>query len=351
MTQSLLLLRLLGALVGVLVMAQGFIRFRQRGIPRRDFFLRALIGLAIVVVAVAPDSINVVAAMLSLREQQFGRIIALLVLSNLGLLVLVLGGRTRADAMSRQIQDLARAAVRTRFLAEEERPRSRSVWAVLPALNEADNLERLLPRFPKEVCGRALGVVVVDDGSMDGTADVVRKHGFAAAVNPTRSGGGAALRVGYDIARLNGAEVIVTMDADGQHLPEEIERLVGPILLDEADIVIGSRLLGEHERDSWVRWAGIYAFNALIAALTGTRVTDCSNGFRAFHVAALERVVLRQDQFHTAELIIDAARKGLRISEAPITVKRRDFGESKKGKNLSYGFNFSKTIFKTWLRD
>jgi glycosyltransferase involved in cell wall biosynthesis len=156
--------------------------------------------------------------------------------------------------------------------------------------------------------------------------------------------------MGFDIARQHGAEIVVTMDADGQHLPSEIERLVAPIVADDVDFVIGSRILGKREKDSTIRYIGIHVFNALIRLLTVAKVTDCSNGFRAFRVTELSRVLLRQDQFHTSELIIDAAKKGVRIGEAPVTVKRRLSGRSKKGKNWSYGLEFARSIFKAWWR-
>ncbi|NQT03040.1 MAG: DUF2304 domain-containing protein, partial [Planctomycetes bacterium] len=84
--------------------------------------------------------------------------------------------------------------------------------------------------------------------------------------------------------------------------------------------------------------------------LTHVKVTDCSSGFRAFRVKELSRLLLRQDQFHTSELIIDAAKKRIRIGEVPITIKRRLSGESKKGKNWRYGLSFFRTVFKTWWR-
>jgi hypothetical protein len=100
-----------------------------------------------------------------------------------------------------------------------------------------------------------------------------------------------------------------------------------------------------------VRWLGIHVFNALIRLLTPVRVTDCSNGFRALRASELRRVLLRQDQFHTAELLIDAARKGIRLGDVPVTVRRRASGESKKGRDLRYGFSFARTVLKTWWRD
>jgi glycosyltransferase involved in cell wall biosynthesis len=147
-----------------------------------------------------------------------------------------------------------------------------------------------------------------------------------------------------------GAKYIVTMDADGQHLPEEIEVLVTELLKNNLDIVIGSRVLGKREKDNMLRWVGVNFFNFVINLLAGTRITDCSSGFRVFRMESLKNILLVQDQFHTAELIIDAAKKGLRIGEAPVTILRRYSGESKKGRNLSYGLNFSKTILKSWLR-
>ena len=146
------------------------------------------------------------------------------------------------------------------------------------------------------------------------------------------------------------SEVVVTMDADGQHLPSEIPGLVAPVFNDEFDIVIGSRLLGTREKDSFIRYIGIHVFNMLIRLLTHVKVTDCSSGFRAFRTSELARVLLRQDQFHTSELIIDAAKKRIRIGEVPVTVKRRLSGESKKGKNWRYGLSFFRTVFKTWWR-
>jgi glycosyltransferase involved in cell wall biosynthesis len=156
--------------------------------------------------------------------------------------------------------------------------------------------------------------------------------------------------LGYDIADRLGATVVVTMDADGQHQPEEIDRLVEPIIKGNADIVIGSRVIGEREKDSAIRWVGIHFFNTVINILTGLSITDCSSGYRAFRLEKLRKVKLTQDQYHTAELIIDAVKKRMVIVESPITITRRLHGSSKKGTNFWYGFGFLKTVIKTWWR-
>lgn len=343
-------LRSLGAIAGLVFILWSFGRFRLHLIRRRDFFLMSLVGAALLLVAVYPDSINILAGLLSLEDKQFGRLIALLILSNVLLWFFLFGVRGRASRNSVQIDLLVRAGGVQRFLDDEGRRGIKEITVVVPAFNEAGNLKEVLPRIPLVVGGRPLGCLVVDDGSEDDTVQMVKDLGLPVAASPFNRGGGAALRLGFDIAIAAGARIVVTMDADGQHRPEEIPLLVEPILQEKADFVIGSRVLGERERDSLVRWVGIHVFNAVINLLAGIRVTDCSSGFRAFRVEALRKVILLQDQFHTAEFIIDAARKGLRIREVPVSMRRRLAGESKKGRNLAYGFSFSKTILKTWLR-
>ena len=105
--------------------------------------------------------------------------------------------------------------------------------------------------------------VVVSDGSTDGTATVARDAGAYVAELPIRRGGGLALRVGYEIALRLGAEAVVTLDSDGQHLPEEIPIVIRPILANEADYVNGSRLLGSFERESLVRHLGVHVFSRI----------------------------------------------------------------------------------------
>jgi len=140
------------------------------------------------------------------------------------------------------------------------------------------------------------------------------------------------------------------MDADGQHDPGQIARLVEPILNNEYDFVIGSRILGTKENNTRFRSIGLHFFSFIISMLLGVKITDCSSGFRAFKARLLNSVTLLEDQYHTSELIIDAVKKGFRIGEAPISISKRKYGQSKKAKDLLYGLNFGKTILKTWWR-
>ncbi len=348
--QSLVFIRIISVFLGLFFAYWAFSRFRKHFIKRREFFLLSFLGIGLIIVAIYPDSINIVAGMMALDNKQYGRIIALLILSNMLLWLLVVSQRSKDGVKSIQFDLLVRRLAMERFLERDVLRTIKEITVIIPALNEAENLDHVLPRMPENILGHPLGVLVVDDGSVDNTLDIVKKHGYSVASTHFNRGGGAALRLGYDIVMALDTNIIVTMDADGQHIPEEIERLVVPILNGDLDIVIGSRVLGQREKDNIFRWIGIHVFNFVINLLAGTRITDCSSGFRAFRIDSLKKVLLLQDQFHTAELIIDATRKGLRIGEAPVTLLRRHSGKSKKGKNLLYGFNFTKTILKSWFR-
>lgn len=345
------ILRWLGLAVGTGVLLHAFARFRGGRSRRMDFALATLFGAGLVTVSAYPDSVNALRDMLMLEHAQWSRLIAVLIASNLLLWLVLLatraGGAVRAEQFDRLVRALGLAEFRRAHPGLSLPP----VVVVLPAFDEAENVGAVIGAMPAQVCGRSLAALVVDDGSDDPTADVAARAGALVVRAPVRRGGGAALRLGFDIALAHGAEIVVTMDADGQHLPGEIESLVRPVAEGRVDFAIGSRILGRHERDDRLRWVGIHVFNALIRLLTPVRVTDCSNGFRALRASELSRVLLRQDQFHTAELLIDAARKGIRLGDVPVTVRRRASGTSKKGRDLRYGLSFARTVLKTWWRD
>src|SRR5438552_1730040 len=146
--------------------------------------------------------------------------------------------------------------------------------------------------------------VVVDDGSEDATRDVARAAGALVARHPIRRGGGLAMRVGYEIGKLLAAEVVVTMDADGQHVPDEMPLLVKPIVEGQADLVNGSRVLGEFERESMIRHVGVHFFSRIVTIMIGTRITDVSNGYRAVRTDVLQRRHLDQAQFWDSGLMV-----------------------------------------------
>lgn len=221
---------------------------------------------------------------------------------------------------------------------------------VMPAYNEADNLRELLPTRPRALLGRAAHLVVVDDGSSDDTARVAAEHGAWVIRLGANHGGGLALKAGFAAARRLGARHVITLDADGQHRFADLPAVLAPLLAGTAHVVIGSRRLGLSLDTSRLRNLGVRVFSGVLSRITGRRITDCASGLRGLALASLGALTLRQRRHHTAELVIEAARRGLVIVEVPITIEPRRRGASKKGSAVLYALRFTATILSTWLR-
>jgi glycosyltransferase involved in cell wall biosynthesis len=224
------------------------------------------------------------------------------------------------------------------------------VTLLIPAYNEELVIGTCV-RAALEVDYPVLEILVLDDGSTDGTADVARAAGVHVARLQRNCGHGVALRVGYQLAREHGARFIVTLDADGQWNPAELETVLQPLADDQADFVIGSRVLGAHETDDGFRQAGVHVFAWLVRGLTGVHVTDTSSGYRAMKAEITATVPQSQVQYQTSELLIGAIAQGYRIAERPIVMRKRLAGESKKGTNLIYGLRYCRVILTTWWRE
>jgi glycosyltransferase involved in cell wall biosynthesis len=226
------------------------------------------------------------------------------------------------------------------------------VLAVIAAFNEADCIGAVLDAVPRIACGLEVDTLVINDGSSDRTAEVVGKHDGVYLANLERNcGHGVALRLGYQLAHEFGARYVVTLDADMQWDPSEMPTVLEALANDEADFVIGSRVLGRAETDDAFRSAGVTVFARLVSALTGTRVTDTSSGFRAMRTEVTQTVPQVQVQYQTSELLIGAIYAGYRIAERPITMHPRLAGESKKGHNILYGGRYARVILGTWWRE
>jgi hypothetical protein len=344
-------LRLFG-LVASLALIVLVITGKRRGgrFSNQDALLTLLVAVGLALVSLFPDAFNTVLSWFDFNKGGGGRLIGLLIFSNFLLFLLYLRVRANIAENQETVNRLVRAMAQVEFRRLYGVEKGAPIAVVIPAYNERDNIGDVLNRMPQEVHGLAVEAIVVVDGATDDTADVVRQSKAAAVTHIINRGGGAALKAGYELALERGAEIVVTLDADGQHLPEEIPVVVEPILHGEADLVNGSRVLGSYEKDDEVRALGVVLFNWLVSALTLTRITDCSNAYRAVRADGLARLELRQRQYHSTEMLIDALKKGLRVKEVPITVRRRASGESKKGPTLRYAFGFTRAIFQTWLR-
>ena len=305
---------------------------------------------ALAVAAVVPAFLDPFLRGLGFEPGNERRIIGLLVISNLFTMGLVFRGFSRDDTLSDEIGDLV-DHMALRRLQEDGGINARgSLAAVIPAHNEAENLPSVLGQMPRQVLGLPVVPIVIADGCTDATEAMARNYGAHVIRRDLRRGSGAAVRLGYQAALEAGATIIVTLDADGQHDPREMERLVEPLMERHADMVQGSRILGSFEIESSIRKWGVHAFARVMTFLGRTKITDPSTGYRAVTAKALRQLDLRQDQFYVSELILDAARKGLDVVEVPITFRRRASGVTKKPKPIHYAWGFSKAIVRTWLR-
>ncbi len=323
---------------------------RRRALRNADVLILLVAGIGLTLVAGTEITDKLLSAF-SFEKGNGGRILGLAVFAIFVLFLLILRALSQASRNARQLSAALEGLAWEEFRQAKLPERFRDKVAILvPAYNEAENIGYVLDRMPAEVCGRPTAVLVVDDGSRDGTGDVAAEHGAAVARHVTNRGGGAALRTGYRLMVESAAEVVVTLDADGQHLPAEMERLVKPVLDGEVDVAHGSRVLGRADRNHFARELGIVFFNRLVSAITRTHVTDCSNGYRAVRTTVLPQLVLRQEQFHTSEFMIEAIKRGIPAKEVPITVERRLHGHSKKPAVVRYGLGFANAIVRTWLR-
>ena len=237
------------------------------------------------------------------------------------------------------------------------------VAIVIAAYNEAGAIGPVVEALPGTICGLATAVIVVADGCADSTAAEAAAAGAMVCDVPVNRGQGAALRLGYRIAREGGAGYIVTTDADGQYNPAEMERVLAPIVAGEADFVTGSRRLGSQETKDMIRRSGVRFFAGTISMLTGQKISDTTFGLRAMRAEVTGAVQLEQPQYQASELLIGVITHGYKVAEVPATIHRRRVGESKKGQNplyklhipgvnnLFYGVRFARVAYGTWWRE
>ena len=237
------------------------------------------------------------------------------------------------------------------------------VALVIAAYNEEGAVGTVVGNLPAQVCGLDTATIVVADGCADATAKEADAAGALVADVPVNRGQGAALRLGYRIARDGGAQYIVTTDADGQYNPAEIGGMLALVVAGKADFVTGSRRLGSAESKDPIRQAGVRFFAAASSLLTGQKISDTTFGLRAMRAEVTGAVQLSQPQYQASELLIGVIIHGYKVAEVPATIHRRRVGESKKGQNpfyhlhipgvnnLFYGLRFSRVVFGTWWRE
>ncbi len=221
------------------------------------------------------------------------------------------------------------------------------IFAVIPALNEAAAIGRVVRSLPRD---RIREVIVVDNGSTDDTATVAWEAGAVVVTEPER-GYGAACAAGVALARRLGAEIIVLLDGDASDDPANLPTILAPLLAGEADLVMGSRARGTVERGALTppqRFGNWLA--ARILRRYGLAITDLGP-FRAIRADALAALQMNERTYGwSTEMLVKAARTGLRVHEVPVSYRRRAGGKSKVGGTVRGSINAAAVILRTTYR-
>lgn len=200
----------------------------------------------------------------------------------------------------------------------------------LPAYNESMNVGDVIARIPREFRpGVTVEVLVVDDGSVDGTAEAARRAGADHVVSlPKNMGLGAAVREGLRLCVEMGADIGLMIDADNEYPPEQIPDVLAPILEGTADYTMGSRFKGTIRGMTLLRRLGNYTFTFLQTLLLRRWIWDGQSGMRGFSRRAMEAARIVHDYNYAQVLTLNLIRQGFRMQEIPIDYRVRMQGES-----------------------
>lgn len=216
---------------------------------------------------------------------------------------------------------------------------------IIPAYNEDKVIASVLRSLPKKLPGvDRIVTIVINDGSLDDTFRVAKKYATYVANHVVNLGAGAAVITGFQAAKKIGADAVVMLDADGQHNPENIEKLLKPILEKKAEIVIGTRMLNSKGMPA-IKVFGNWMMNLMTFLTTGGWSTDTQSGMRAISKKALQKMKLYAVGFeYCSEIIGEAKRCHLKIKEVPIQTIYTDYSKS-KGQSILNAINiFTKLL-------
>jgi glycosyltransferase involved in cell wall biosynthesis len=221
---------------------------------------------------------------------------------------------------------------------------------IVPVRNEELTVGDIIERIQNVMAqvGLKYEVIVIDDCSTDKSRENSLKRKVSVHTLKVHCGKGYALRVGFKRAKGN---IIVTIDSDGSHCPEELPQLLTPVLEGAADLVIGSRYLNQKNVEARKLNAfGVQIFNMLIKMLTGTKITDSQSGYRVMKREVLRRQKLKSQTYEIeSEMLVQTAKLGYRITEVPISFEQRTYGTSGVDPMID-GFKIFLSIIVAYMR-
>ena len=262
----------------------------------------------------------------------------------------------------KQLELITRPTVSLSLLTEESsNPLSKKLsfnghhktLIVIPSYNEEYSIAGVLKDIKKQAL--KIQVLVIDDGSSDKTAQIAQEEGAKIISLPYNSGYGVALQTGYIYARKHHYSIVIQMDADGQHDPACIHDLLSEIINSDADVVVGSRFLGENTyRTSTVRRIGMFIFGKVASLFCKTRVSDPTSGFQAIKGKAIAFVAsdYYPPDYPDADFLIMLNRSGFKVREIPVKMHPSVVDKSMHGgsQSIYYVLKMFLSIFVTLLR-
>jgi len=202
------------------------------------------------------------------------------------------------------------------------------ILIIIPAFNEEANIKGVIEAVKAHQS--EAHIVVINDGSVDRTAEIASAEGVTVLSHPFNMGIGATMQTGFKYAMINGFDIAVQVDGDGQHPAEQIGDLVKTLIEFKADLVVGSRFMSSTGyRPSMARGAGMAIFSNLVSLIIGEKVTDTTSGFRASGKRCIEFFCSHYpDDYPEVEALVLLHKKGFRIKETPVKMACRQGGRS-----------------------
>jgi len=231
----------------------------------------------------------------------------------------------------------------------------KKIAVIVPAYNEEKTIVNLINEIQNQLNAQ---IIVVNDASTDDTEKIIKNKindkNVQVVTHLINLGGGAAVQTGVRFGLKLGCKYFIQVDGDGQHPPTEITKVLGPILNDEADLVIGSRYLEETKyRTSLIRKIGISGSSKTASKITGKKITDVNSGFRAFNNEIAEKISENYDARHpTFKFTVEICKKKFKVKEISVLMEKRNYGTSEftTKRLLQYPFKLIFDILRTvWI--